>query len=574
MIKKIQKLISYYGPYKKVLFLDILFSIIVAGTTTAIPLMLKYVINETVNFPLDKAVYTLSITASIILISFFVMYLCKRFMKFQGKLFSTKIEADIKLDIFKHLQKMPFAFYDQNKIGKLLSIVNNDTFGLSVALKEVPQMIIDFVIKSVCIFTALFIINKTFGFFMVGIFLIVIAYIFYYVPKIQKEVAASHETFSNLTSNLEENLSGIRTVQSFTNENLEVKKFKNGINAYVQDKKRIFKISSVFDSSVYVFIMGLIPFSTILGMFFVINQNINMGDLMAIMLFMDILFGPIFSVLGIAETIQESSAGLTRVFDLLEVKPEIFDSPQCITLPKVKGSIEFKNVSFKHKTGKEIFKNLNLKINPGEYIALVGPSGSGKSTFCNLIPRFYDVSSGQVLVDQTDVRNINLENLRKNIGFVHQETFLFSGTIKENIEYGKLGASMEEIVEAAKNAYCHDFIMKLPNKYETLIGQHGSSLSGGQKQRIAIARTFLKNPPILIFDEATSSLDNESEKYIQKSMEKLSVGRTTIVIAHRLSTIQNAKRILVLSNGNIVQEGTHKELINQEGVYLELYKLL
>ena len=337
----------------------------------------------------------------------------------------------------------------------------------------------------------------------------------------------------------------------------------------------MYGIQSVFDAGLLIFVIGLSPIITIIGSFFIVHNSIIIADIIAFILYIGVLESPLWYTVRLNKFVRERVVGFNRIIDFLKIEPKIIDSSDTLSLEHINGTIEFKGVVFVYdKTNKNIFEGLNLKINQGEYIALVGSSGVGKSTLCNLIPQFYDVSSGKILVDGINLKKIKLSDLRQNIGFVHQDIFLFSGTIMENIRYGNHNAVDEDIMEAAKNAYAHDFIINFPNGYNTQIGPRGFKLSGGQRQRLAIARIFLKNPPILIFDEATSSLDNESEKYIQKSMEKLAIRRTTIVITHRLSTIRNAKRILVMANGKIAEEETHKELLSKHGVHAEFYNLL
>ena len=397
-------------------------------------------------------------------------------------------------------------------------------------------------------------------------------YAFIIFPKIYKVNESSRGLFAKIIGKLQEGVSGIKTTQLFTNEENAVKEHIERNHHYFDTVDKISNKSSILDAGLLSFVMGLIPISTIIGMFFVINGSISMSNLISIMLYTDILVGPIFNLVFLNNILRESIVGFSRICKIFDVNPKIIDSKDCIELENVKGNIEFNNISFKYDD-KYIFKNFNLKIKEGEYLALVGKSGVGKSTLCHLIPRLYDVSQGDVLIDGINIRKIKLKNLRENIGFVQQETFLFSKSILENIKLGKSSATKEEVIEAAKNAYAHDFIMNLPDGYDTEVGQNGTKLSGGQRQRIAIARAFLKNPPILIFDEATSNLDNESERFIQKSMEVLAKNRTFIVIAHRLSTVKNADRTIVLDESRIAEEGSHSDLLNKSGIYSSLYNL-
>jgi len=531
--------------------------------------------NETSRSETSIATKTMIFFAVLVAVLFVIHYSCNRYTKYWGKVVGSAIERDMCSELFNHYQKQSYRFFDENNTGKLTSAITIDIKNISTFLYFAPETILDFTVRLIGAFTVFFIVNIWFGFVAVTVLGLAFLYTCYFVPKIQRKMIASHENFSDLNSITEEALSGIRTVQSFANEELELNKFCKLNEQYFENQKVIHRLGSVLNSGMNSFIITLIPIITIISMFFVINGMISTGDLITYLLYVDILIGPLFTFIGLIQNYQESIAGYRRFFDLLTVEPEISDSKDSIKLDNIKGSVEFRNVSFYYsKEKKNIFNNLNLKIESGEYIALVGASGVGKSTLCNLIPRFYDVLDGEILVDNINIKNIILKNLRENIGFVQQDTFLFSGTVMENIRYGKPKSSDEEIFEAAKSAYAHDFIMGFTDGYHTQIGQRGLKLSGGQRQRIAIARVFLKDPPILVFDEATSSLDSESERYIQKSLEKLTRDRTTIVIAHRLSTIKNAKRILVLTNEGIVEEGTHEELLDNNGVYTGFYRLI
>jgi len=575
MNSKLKKLISYYKPYKKKLALDLFFSALSALAAIAIPLIIRYITNDVFQFERQEAIRVTIWLAISIFGLFILLYLCNRYMKNQGKIMGLKIEEDMCTELFNHYQKLSFNFYDNQSTGKLLSRMTVDIRNISKILHTVPEEGLSFLIKFIAVFTVFFMINIIFGFVALGIFGLIFLLFLYVVPKVDKAYVQSHESISSFNGIVEESLAGMRTIQSFGAEKTENIKFQNLIKNYFKDVRAVVKISSFIYASFMSFINGLIPILAVIAILFRINENLNIGELITLMLFTDIIIAPLWSILELLETAQESWVGYKRLIEVLAIEPEIIDSPDAVVIDNFKGNIKFKDVSFNYAKSKTmIFKHLDFNINPGEYIALVGSSGTGKSTLCNLIPRFYDVSNGEILIDGINVKDIKIENLRQNIGFVHQDTFLFSGTIIENIRYGNPNATDEEIIEAAKNAYAHDFIMEFPDGYDTQIGQRGVKLSGGQKQRLAIARVFLKNPPILIFDEATSSLDNESELFIQKSMEKLSKNRTTIVIAHRLSTIRNAKRIFVMDGGKIAEEGTHNELLAKNGVYAEFYNLL
>jgi ATP-binding cassette subfamily B protein len=509
-----------------------------------------------------------------VLLLFILHYCCSYFKNYFGKVMGSEIERDMSYELFNHYQKQSFDFFDENNSGKLTTIMTVDIRNVSRFLHFALENALDFFVRLIGAFFVFFWVNVWFGFIAAVILGLIIFYVCHIVPKIQNATISSHEKLSNLGAAMEEAISGVKTIKSFSNENSECQKFQKINNQYFENQKKIHKINNGLNSSLDSFVMGLIPIFAAISMFFVVNNSISMGDLVAYMLYIDILIGPIFMMIRLIQECQDGMVGYTRLQNVLSINPQIIDSPDATNFEDIKGNIEFKNVSFCYENNPSIFENLNFNIREGEYIALVGASGAGKSTLCNLIPRFYEISSGKILIDGIDVKNIKLDDLRKNIGFVQQDTFLFSGTILENIKFGKLNATEEEVFKAAKSSHIHEFITSFPDGYSTQIGQRGVRLSGGQKQRIAISRVFLKNPPILIFDEATSNLDNESEKYIQKSMEKLAKNRTTVIIAHRLSTIKNAKRILVISEGKIAEEGTHEELIEKNGVYCNFYKLL
>ena len=438
-----------------------------------------------------------------------------------------------------------------------------------------PEIFLDFAIRTIGAVIVFFAINIWLGCISTMILGITFLYTCHFIPRIQKIMETSHEKISNLNAQTEEILSGIKVVQNFTNEKFESQKFFQLNNEYLNSQKNIYKIESILNSGLNSFIMGLIPIITIVSTFFVIIGDIGLNDVFTYVLYVDILISPIFSVISISQNYQESIVGFKRFCDTLRIKPEITNLSDSLDIKTINGDIEFKNVYFGYgKNTKDIFNNLSIKIHSGEQVTLVGPSGSGKTTFCDLIPRFYDVSSGEVLIDGINVKNMKLENLRRNIGFVSQDTILFSGSILNNIKYGNPEATFEEVVEAAKKSYIHDFVMSLPERYDTQVGQRGAKLSGGQRQRIAIARVILKNPTVLIFDEVTSNLDSESEEYIQKSIKELAKGRTTIIITHKLFTIKNAEKILLFDHGEIIEKGTHTELLNKNGKYSNFFKFL
>ena len=576
MIKeKFKKLISYYKPYKKILLWDLLCSFISSLIVLTIPMIVRYIMNNVFKLETSHAIIAMIILAAVVFALFIINYACNRYIRYFGKNMGAEIEKDMRNELFDYYQKQSFNFFDGNKVGKLTAIMTIDIRNVSEFLHLAPEIFLDFVIRTIGAVIVFFVINVWLGCISTIILGLTLLYACNFIPRIQKIMENSHEKIADLNAQTEEILSGIKVVQNFTNEKFESQKFLKLNNEYLNSQKNIHKIESILNSGLNSFIMGLIPIITIISAFFVITGDIELNDVVTYILYVDILISPIFSVISISQNYQESVVGFKRFCDILRIKPEITSSLDALDIKTINGDIEFKNVYFSYgENTQNIFNNLNIKIYSGEHLTLVGSSGSGKTTFCNLIPRFYDVSNGEVLIDGINIKNIKLETLRKSIGFVSQDTILFSGSILDNIKYGNPDATFGEVIEAAKNSYIHDFVMSLPEKYNTQIGQRGTKLSSGQRQRIALARVILKNPPILIFDEVTSNLDSESEEYIQKSIKELSNGRTTIIITHKLFTIENAEKILLFDNGKIIEEGSHKELINKNGKYSNLYKFL
>ncbi len=571
--KKLKKLLSYYKPYKKIFLLDLLFSFLSATVVLMIPFIVRYLTDNLISMTSDKAMKIILKSSLFIFILIIIKLGCDYFVLYYGHLMGAKMEANMRSELFEHYQKMSFNFFDENKSGDLLSRITTDLVNISELLHHLPEELLQIVIRVVGVFIAFFVLNIYEGITLLMIFIIMSAFLSFFLNKMQKAFIKNHERIADINSQIEDSLLGIKVTKTFTNEDLEIKKFELGNKRFVESQKYAFKIMGIAYSGLTFFVTAILPIVAILGIVLVHRNQITNGTLLLFLLAESLIVEPIFSFIEQLQLFQNTMAGFYRFYEILKIQPEIIDYPGATELKDVKGNIEFKNVSFGYNLDKKVLENLNLKIDAGEYVALVGPSGIGKSTLCNLIPRFYDVIEGEILIDNVPIKNVRLKSLRNNIGFVNQDIFLFSGSVTDNIRYGNPNASKEEIVNAAKNAYAHDFIMELEKGYDTYIGERGVKLSGGQKQRLAIARTFLKNPPILIFDEATSNLDNESERFIQMSMENLAKNRTTIVIAHRLSTIKNAKRILVLNQTGIAEEGTHDELLSQNGIYAGLYNL-
>jgi len=484
------------------------------------------------------------------------------------------MEFDMRNDIFEHYQKLSFNFYDNQKTGQLMSRITNDLFDITELCHHGPEDIVISIIKFVGAFVILININLPLTLIVFTFLPIMFLFAYFMKNKMNRAFRKNRERIAEINAQIEDNLSGIRVVKSFANENQELDKFHAGNKRFVESKRNSYWQMATFHSGLGVF-TNLISVAVIVGgSLLIADGSIEVSDLLTFLLYINNIIEPVRKLINFTEQFQNGITGFDRFMEIMDINPDIVDKKNAVELKNVKGEIQFKSVSFKYdETTSDVFRNINLKVEAGEYIALVGSSGVGKTTMCSLIPRFYEVSGGAITLDGMDIRDIKLKSLRKNIGIVQQDVYLFTGTVMENIRYGKIDATEEEIIEAAKNANAHDFIMELPDGYDTYIGQRGVKLSGGQKQRLSIARVFLKNPPILIFDEATSALDNESEKVVQESLERLAKNRTTFVIAHRLSTIRNAKDIIVLTEEGIAERGNHNELLDQKGIYANLYTL-
>ena len=575
MSKKMKKLLSYYRPYRGLFYADLFFALLSAAITLVYPMVVRYITNDVlVNYEIAQAspiiIKLLFLMLGLLLLEFISNY----FTAYQGHIMGARMEYDMRNDIFMHYQKLSFNFYDNQKTGQLMSRITNDLFDVSELCHHGPEDIVISIIKFVGAFVILISIDLPLTLIVFAFLPIMFLFAFHMRKRMSRAFRKNRERIADINARIEDNLSGIRVVKSFANETMEIEKFMEGNGKFVDSKRNSYRNMATFHSGLSLF-TGLINVAVIAGGgLFIAHKIINLGDLLTFLLYINNLIDPVKKLINFTEQFQNGMTGFDRFFDILEVEPDIEDQPGALTLQEVKGEIEFHNVAFKyHDTAAEVFRNIDLKVEAGEYVALVGSSGVGKTTMCSLIPRFYEVSEGSITIDGTDIRKIKLNSLRKNIGIVQQDVYLFAGTVTENIRYGKPDATEEEIMEAAKNANAHDFIQGLPNGYHTYIGQRGIKLSGGQKQRLSIARVFLKNPPVLIFDEATSSLDNESEKVVQDSLEKLAKNRTTFVIAHRLTTIKNARKILVLTEEGIKETGSHEELLALNGIYAGLYHM-
>ena len=570
---KLKLLARYYKPYKGLFIADLFFAILGAAVTLVIPLLVRYIMNTIGNMPVPEAKSAILTIGAGMLGLILVQLGSRYFITYYGHMMGAYIEHDMRNEIFSHYQKLSFTFYDNQKVGHLLSRITSDLFDISELLHHGPEDIIISVIKLVGAFLILVNVNWKMAAISFSIVIVMLFYALIFNKRMKYAFKENRARIADINSQIEDSLSGIRVVKSFGNEKREMEKFAKGNERFVAAKRLTYRYMAGYHAGMDSFTTLITVASLIAGAFFLTDGTLDAADLVTFLLYINNFTEPVTKLVNFTEQFQNGYSGYDRFLEMMAIAPDIEDAPDAVSLDKAAGGIEFQEVSFHYSdTNEEVLSHVNLQVKPGDYVALVGTSGAGKTTLCSLIPRFYDVSSGKILLDGTDIRKIKLKDLRRQIGIVQQDVYLFAGTIMENIRYGKPDATDEEVIRAAKAANAHDFIMEMPADYDTDIGQRGVKLSGGQKQRLSIARAFLKNPPILIFDEATSALDNESEKVVQESLEKLAKDRTTFVIAHRLSTIRNARRILVLTDDGIAEEGTHEELLQKDGVYAKLCK--
>ncbi|MCI6868157.1 MAG: ABC transporter ATP-binding protein/permease [Lachnospiraceae bacterium] len=573
MEHKLKRLMGYYKPYKGLFFSDMFFAVLGAGVTLTIPLIVRYITANVIILPGNQAMDIIVKLGILMVALVAVECFCNFYIAYFGHIMGAKIEHDMRNEIFSHYQKLSFAFYDNQKIGQLLSRVTSDLFDISELLHHGPEDVVISIIKFVGSFVILCRINLTLTLVTFAFLPVIILYAVYFNKRMKRAFKANRARIADINSQIEDSLSGIRAVKSFSNEEIEMKKFRAGNEQFVESKRRSYWYMGWYHSGLGALTTLVTIVVLVAGACLITGRGMDVSDLVTFLLYINNFTEPIKKLINFTEQFQNGYSGYERFLEILAIEPDIKDAPDAVSVSDVKGDIQFDNVSFRYEENQDtVLSHIDLHVNAGDYLAIVGSSGGGKTTLCSLIPRFYDVDSGRILLDGTDIRKIKLEDLRKQIGIVQQDVYLFAENVMENIRYGRPDATDEEVIRAAKLANAHEFIEQLPDGYLTDIGQRGVKLSGGQKQRLSIARVFLKNPAILIFDEATSALDNESEKIVQQSMEALAKGRTTFVIAHRLSTIRNAKKILVLTSKGIEEQGTHEELLKKNGIYAKLYR--
>lgn len=570
----LKKFIQYYAPYKGVFFLDLICAAVISLADLAFPQILR-TLTKTLFTESSDAILRALIPITLVL---FVMYViqagCKYYVSYQGHMMGAHMERDMRQQLFDHYEKLSFSYYDQNNSGQMMSKLVSDLFDISEFAHHGPENLFISLIKIVGSFVFLFLINWKLAIPLLVLVAFMLFFSYGQNKKMQATFMDNRRKIGNLNSSLQDTLAGIRVVQSFANEDIEREKFKKSNQSFLISKDANYRCMGSFTGG-NLFFQGMMYLMTLVfGGWLIAHGQMEPEDLAMYALYIGIFISPIQILVELTEMMQKGLSGFRRFLDVVETEPEIVDAEDAEPLENIKGHVRYENVSFHYNDDDSlVLDNISFDIPAGKSIALVGPSGSGKTTICSLLPRFYDVSGGRIIIDGKDVRKLTLQSLRNQIGLVQQDVYLFCGSIRENIAYGRPDASMEEIIEAAKKANIHEFIMGLPDGYETFVGERGTRLSGGQKQRISIARVFLKNPSILILDEATSALDNESEKFIQQSLEELAKDRTTITIAHRLSTIRNADEILVVAENGIAERGTHNELLAKGGIYAHYYEM-
>lgn len=568
-----KKFLSYYKPYKKVLIADLFFASLASMAVLAYPMLVNQITTHALSDDGIAAGFLIKMVG-IFLFLMVVEYVSNFYTDYYGHVIGAKMECDMRNDLFQHFQKLSFQYHDNARTGQLMSRSTTDLLDISELAHHGPEDTVISLVRIVGSFVILSSINWILTLTIFLILPVMIIFVYHYSLKMKNALKKNRERIADINSQIEDSLSGIRVVQSFANEEIEMDKLRSSNRRFLESRKNGYLVEALFFNGLTGFISFMNISVVIAGAILISYNRLQLTELITFLLYINTLIDPVKRLLNFTQYLLNGVAGFERFAEILAIEPDITDAKDATVLRHVKGKVEFENVGFQYAGDTNyVLSNINITANPGEYVAIVGSSGVGKTTLCSLIPRFYEISRGAIKIDGTDIKSVTLKSLRDNIGTVQQEVYLFSGTIKENILYGRPGATDEEIVKAARDANAHEFIMGLPGGYNAYIGQRGVKLSGGQKQRISIARVFLKNPSILIFDEATSALDNESERVVQESFERLAHNRTTFVIAHRLSTIRNAERIIVLSEHGVAEEGTHDKLLKQNGIYARLYNM-
>lgn len=569
----LMKFIQYYKPYRKIFYLDMFCALVVSAIDLAFPQILNWLVKDVFAYGAQLIYDILPQLAFWLLVMYLVRAGGRYYITYQGHVMGARMESDMRQDLFNQYQRLSFSYYDKGNTGEMMSKLVSDLFDISELAHHGPENLFISFLKIFGSFLLLLWINIPLTMILLAVTLVMMAFSFRQNRRMRAVFTDNRRKIAGVNASLQDSLAGIRVVKSFANEDLERRKFGKSNLMFLDSKKESYRRMGVYFAGNN-FFQGIL-FLTILvaGGFFVAEGTLQPTDLALYALYINIFIAPIETLIQFTEVLQKGYSGFKRFLEVVETRPDIVDSPGAAALSGVKGDIKFKDVVFRYDDSKTVLDNVNLDIPAGKTVALVGPSGGGKTTLCNLVPRFYDVAGGAVSIDGKDVRDVTLESLRAAIGIVQQDMYMFTGTIRDNIAYGKPGATEEEIVAAAKLANIHEFIMSLEEGYDTPVGERGVRLSGGQKQRVSIARVFLKNPPILILDEATSALDNESERHIQQSLERLAKNRTTIVIAHRLSTIRGADEIIVISDDGITERGSHRQLMEKDGTYAKYYKM-
>lgn len=573
-MQTLKKFIKYYKPYKAVFFIDLLCATIISAIDLAFPQLLRTLTKTLFAGAPGKIISALIPITIGLLVAYIIQTACRYYVTYAGHMMGARMERDMRKELFDQYEKLSFSYYDQNNSGQMMSKLVSDLFDISELAHHGPENLFISLIKIIGSFIFLFMINRMLAVHMLILVVLMLVFSYGQNKKMQETFMDNRRKIGDINSSLQDTLAGIRVVQSFANERIEQEKFNRSNENFLISKDANYRCMGSFMSG-NTFFQGMMYLVTLVfGGFLIAHGRMEASDLAMYALYIGIFISPIQILVELTEMMQKGLSGFRRFLEVVETEPDIVDAADAKPLKNVKGNVCYEDVSFHYSDDDTpVLSHVSFEIPAGKSIALVGPSGSGKTTICSLLPRFYDVTEGRVTIDGNDVRKLTLESLRSQIGLVSQDVYLFGGSIKDNIAYGKPDATMDEIVDAAKKANIHDFIMELPDKYDTFVGERGTRLSGGQKQRISIARVFLKNPPVLILDEATSALDNESERFIQKSLEELAKDRTTITIAHRLSTIRNADEILVVADCGIAERGTHEELLALDGIYARYYDM-